>query len=71
LGALNFEHLTLGLRLGTGAEVFADALAVEPTGDTENDFPGGIREWSDDERSGLVHLTDLPREPDKSASGHH
>ena len=55
LGALNFEHLTLGLRLGASAEVFADALAVEPTGDAENDFPRGIREWSDNERGGLVH----------------
>ncbi len=55
LGALHFEHLTLGVRLSTSAEILADALAVEPTGDAENDFPRGIREWSDDERSGLVH----------------
>ncbi|MFH1498985.1 MAG: hypothetical protein ABII82_14305 [Verrucomicrobiota bacterium] len=68
MGALHFEHLALGLRFGAGAEVFADALAVEPTGDAENDFPGGIREGSNDERSGLVHLTDLPRKPDKSVA---
>ena len=39
-----FEDLALGLGFGPGREVLADALAVEPAGDAENDIPGGIRE---------------------------
>ena len=38
------EGLTLSLGFGPGREVLADALAIEPAGDPENDIPGGIRE---------------------------
>ncbi|MBP7481314.1 MAG: hypothetical protein KA788_02150, partial [Lacunisphaera sp.] len=44
LEALDLEELALGFRLGTGPKVTTDALAVQPTGNAENDLPGGIRE---------------------------
>jgi hypothetical protein len=39
LELLNLHRLTFGTGLGAGGEVFADALAVEPAGEAENDFP--------------------------------
>jgi hypothetical protein len=45
LEPLNIEDLALGFGLGAGREVLANALPVQPTGDPENDFPGGIREF--------------------------
>jgi len=44
LEMLNVERLPRRFGLGTGGEVFTDALAVQPTGNAENDFSGGIRE---------------------------
>ncbi len=45
LEAPDFQRVGFGLRLGLGSKVLADALAVEPAGDAENDLPGGIREF--------------------------
>ena len=45
LEALDFQGLTLGGGLGAGREILTDARTVEPTGDTKNDLPGGIREF--------------------------
>jgi hypothetical protein len=55
LSTLHFEDLTLGVGIGSRAEIFADTLAVEPAGEVENDIPGGIRERRDDERSDWLH----------------
>ena len=40
----DFEGLALGLSLGSGSVVLADALSVQLTGNAKNDLPGGIRE---------------------------
>jgi hypothetical protein len=45
LETLDFQHLPFGFRLGASGEVLADALTIQPTGNAENDFPGGIREF--------------------------
>ena len=44
LEALDFEDLALGFGLWTSREVFTNAFAVQPAGNTEDDLPGGIRE---------------------------
>ena len=41
----DFQGLTLGGGLGAGRKILTDARTVEPTGDTKNDLPGGIREF--------------------------
>jgi hypothetical protein len=50
LGRLNFEPGDFGSRFGAHRKVFADALPVQPTGNAIGDFPGGIREFGDNER---------------------
>ncbi len=40
--------MALGTGLGAGGEVLADALAIEPASEAENDFPGRIREFGND-----------------------
>lgn len=42
LNELQLQGLLLGGSLGAGGEVFADALSVEPAGDTIGDLTGGI-----------------------------
>jgi len=55
LEASDFEYLPLGFGLGARGEVLADALPVEPTGDAEDDLPGGILELRNDERTEWFH----------------
>ena len=55
LEAPNLKYLPLGFRLGARGEVLADALSVEPTGDAEDDLPGGILELRNDERTEWFH----------------
>jgi hypothetical protein len=45
LEAPDFERVGFSLGLGVGGKVLPDALTVEPTGNAENDLPGGIREF--------------------------
>jgi hypothetical protein len=52
---LDVDNLALGFRLGTGREVLADALAVQPTGHAVCGLPGGIGEFRNDERRCLLH----------------
>ncbi len=51
----DFVNLTLNFSFGAGQKVLADTFAVEPAGEAKNDFPGGIREFGDVERIGLIH----------------
>ena len=55
LKPLNIEDLALSFGLGAGGEILTNALPVQPTGDPENDFPGGIREFRNDKRCTVVH----------------
>ncbi len=45
LESCNFEDLPFGLGLHAGRQILADAFAIKPTGNAENDLPGGIREF--------------------------
>jgi hypothetical protein len=55
LETLDFENLALGFGVGMGRKILAHALAIQLTSDMKNDFPGGIRELRNDERSVCIH----------------
>jgi len=56
-----FENLAFSLCLRVRVELLANALAVQPARNAENDLPGGVREFRDDEFCDLF-MTDLPRQ---------
>jgi hypothetical protein len=55
LEPIHFLNLTFCFRFRAGLEILAEALTVDARVELENDFPGGIRELLDDERSDCFH----------------